>query len=232
MGFTAFDAVVVSEGKTRVTMLRMAVGALELDEAAIRSAITVFDRVLPHPEDVRWSFVYAALDGDRARNLAESETARRRLAALDPRLRVGWLEVGATLKRSARALLVSPIVYHYLMGSFDVENDLNRTRSRRDSAGGKRQGTSGQQSDASMNHQVPKCGRTLSPRGRGGRRQGPRAASPRLGHARRGLIRVPSSEPRSLLLYSCHWQCMWVRRELGEMCVVFIRTQRKPYISA
>ncbi len=60
-GITAFDAVVVSEGRTRVTMLRMALGAGELDAAAIRAAIDVFDKILPLSEAVKFYFVYASL---------------------------------------------------------------------------------------------------------------------------------------------------------------------------
>ncbi|PIL28668.1 hypothetical protein GSI_08712 [Ganoderma sinense ZZ0214-1] len=119
-GFTAFDVVVVSERRTRVTLLRAAVGPdarlldLDAEREAIRGAIAAFDRVLPDPEAVRWCFVYAALDGERARRLAENERARRTLEGVDPRLRVGWTKVGSRNERR-RAVL------HALEGPGETE---------------------------------------------------------------------------------------------------------------
>ena len=110
-GFTAFDALVVSGGMTRVTMLRAAVGnqILELepdDVEDIRGAIDLFDRVLPRREATKWYFVYAALDEDRARSLAEREDARGTLERVDPRLRAGWMKVDSR-RKDVRAVLVS-----------------------------------------------------------------------------------------------------------------------------
>ena len=110
-GFTAFDVVVVSGGMTRVTMLRAAVGnqalGLEPDDAdAIRDTIDLFDRVLPRREAVKWYFVYAALDEDRARSLVEREDARGMLERVDPRLRMGWMKVDSR-RKDVRAVLVS-----------------------------------------------------------------------------------------------------------------------------
>ena len=127
-GFTAFDAIVVSEDKTRATMLRMAVGAIELDVTGIRAAIDALDSVLPHPETVKWSFIYVATDGDRAQNMAGGNGAKM-LEGLDPRLKVGWMTIG-TLNRSSRAVLVSTTMGS-ITGDFS-ENKFHRTLSRRD----------------------------------------------------------------------------------------------------
>ena len=189
-GCDAFDAVVVSEGRTRVTLLRSAVCApgleLDINTDAIRAAIDVFDSLLPHPETVRWSFVYAALDGDRAKTLAERDVARQTSVGVDPRLRVGWMKI-ATLERSARALLVSPIAHYYIMEGLGDAHGLNRTRSRREEQK-RRLVKSGLQRDSDTVQRIPKHGqrRVRSRR----KRIGTRTAGPVLMAGWRGRTRI------------------------------------------
>ena len=195
-GFTAFDAVVVSEGRNRVTLLRSAICApslrLDIDTDAIRAAIDVFDRDFPRPEAVKWSFVYAALDGDRAQNLAERDVAQQAFAGVDPRLRVGWMKI-ATLDRSTRALLVSPIQHYCIAEGPDDAHGLNRKRSRRE--GQKRRLAkrslvqSGLQRDSGTIQRFAKRGRS---QGRSGREQiRTRTAGSKLMVGWRGRKRVP-----------------------------------------
>ncbi|KAI1786221.1 hypothetical protein LXA43DRAFT_1185308 [Ganoderma leucocontextum] len=157
-GFTAFDVLVISEDRTRVTMLRMADNVAETetenqdedvdeyvdvdedddevhaedeaqienqdedggevkvkgddkkkdedhpDAAAIRSVIEAFDELLPRPEAVKWSFVYVALKGDRAKDIAERHKTRERLGGLYPRVQLGWMKLGSRDQRTRRVL--------------------------------------------------------------------------------------------------------------------------------
>ena len=116
----AFDVLVVSEDEdghaTRVTMLRAAVGPdallLDLDangdKAAIRGAIDVLEMGLPDPEAVRWCFVYAARDGERARRLAESAVERRALEGVASGIGFAEVELPWGPSVADRASLVVP----------------------------------------------------------------------------------------------------------------------------
>ena len=153
MGCTACDAIVASEHMIRVTTLQMAVGAPDLD------AIGVLDRLLPEPEAVQRTFVYAAVGGYRAKDLAERDVARRALADVDPRLKVGWMNIG-NLNGNRKAVLVSFIVYGRIVRRFGVEGDPNRSRSRW-RAGTKRLGKSGLRSGPNANELILSRGWTL-----------------------------------------------------------------------
>ena len=99
-GFAGCTAVVVSEGRSRATLLRLTTGRSdELDVEGMRAVVDAFDMVLPDARDVKWTLSYVS-QGAGSRTVAESSGQRGWLGELYPRVALGWMEFGDDEGRS------------------------------------------------------------------------------------------------------------------------------------
>ncbi len=96
-GFPGIDAFVVSEGRTRVTMLQTTVNyRREVVSAAVGRVVRLVQRSMPNTSaEIKWSFVFV---GPGGRGEAAAKTLREvRFRGRLPAVVAGWLESGALL---------------------------------------------------------------------------------------------------------------------------------------